>query len=147
MKVIFLKDVPRVGKKGEVKDVAEGYARNFLFARHFAEVATPEKVAAAVTQKKAEEAHREVQKALLLKNLALLESSEIVIRAKANEQGHLFRGINDKEIVAALRAQGHVDIAPEHIELEQPLKTTGSHVVPVEVAGKRGQFTLRIEAE
>lgn len=144
MKVIFLKDVPRVGKKGEVKDVAEGYARNFLFARNFAEAATADRIATSVLNKKAEEAHKEVQKSLLLKNLAGLESSEIIISEKANEKGHLFKGVHKKEILIALHEQGHLDFKEEHIMLDLPLKTVGKHQVVVEVAGKKGFFALTV---
>lgn len=147
MKVIFLKDVPRVGKKGEVKEVAEGYARNFLFARGLAEAATPDRIQAAVIHKNAEAAHREVQKSLLLKNLAALENARIVISAKANEQGHLFRGIHKKEIVEALHAQGHIDFAEEHIDLDAPVKSAGEHRIAVEAAGKKGSFLLAVSKE
>lgn len=147
MRVIFIKDVPRVGRKGEVREVAEGYARNFLFARQLAETATPVKLALLEKDKKASEIHGEVQKSLLFKNLAALENTEIKITAKANEKGHLFRGIHKKEILEALHAQGHADFSDEHIILEHPVKIVGEIVIPVEVAGKRGKFTLVVREE
>ena len=147
MKVIFLKDVPRVGRAHEVKEVADGYARNFLFARKLAEPATALKVEALKTRTAEHEAHRKVQEHLLLKNLETLQGVKLEIKSKANEQGHLFKGIHVKDIVKLLHEHGHVDLNEEHVLLEHPVKELGETQVPVEVAGKKGEFTLLVTEE
>lgn len=144
MKVIFLKDVPRVGKAHEVKEVADGYARNFLFTKKLAEPATPEKLQALKTRAAEHEAHRKVQESLLLKNLEALRGVTLEVKAKANELGHLFKGIHAKEIVKILHEQGHVEFGEEHIMLEHPVKEVGETTIQVEVAGKQGEFTLSV---
>lgn len=146
MKVIFLKDVPRVGRKGEVKDVAEGYARNFLLSKQLAEIATPERVKAALQSRQAAAQHREVQKNLLIKTLAELQASPLVIGVKANTQGHLFKGIHKSEILEALRSRGHTNFSDHHLALAQPIKSVGTIAIPVEVDGIKKELTVTIEA-
>lgn len=147
MQVIFLKDVPRVGRAHEVKNVADGYARNFLFAKNLAEPATKHKIESLKSHAAELEAHRKVQENLLLKNLESMKGARIETSAKANELGHLFKGIHIKDIVKILHEQGHVDLDEEHIMLEQPVKSLGDSVIPVEVAGKKGEFTLVVNEE
>lgn len=146
MKVIFLKDVPRVGRKGEVKEVAEGYARNFLLSKKLADIATPERIKAVEQSKQAVAAHKEVQKNLLLKAIADLNASPVVIPVKANAQGHLFKGIHKAEILTALRTHGALHFKEEQIVLEQPIKSVGTVQVPILVEGIRKEIAIQIVA-
>jgi large subunit ribosomal protein L9 len=146
MKVIFLKDVPRVGRKGEVKDVAEGYARNFLLAKRLAEIATPDRIRAVEDAKLSASAHKEVQKNLLLKALTDLNASPLQIRAKANAQGHLFKGIHQREILEAIRASGHVYFDEDHLLLPHPIKTLGEHAIPIAADGIKKELRINIIA-
>ncbi|OGI84368.1 50S ribosomal protein L9, partial [Candidatus Nomurabacteria bacterium RIFCSPLOWO2_01_FULL_37_49] len=99
MKVIFLHDVPRVGKKYDIKEVNDGYAMNFLLPRKLAQAATPKAVAELEIRKKEVMIEREVQEDLLMKNLEEIKGKTITIKGKANEQGHLFSAIHKKEII------------------------------------------------
>lgn len=147
MKVILLKDVAKVGRKFETKNVADGYGRNFLIGRGFAILATPENERKIATQKKAWDAERMLNEELLLKNLSALTDAKIFLQHKVNEEGHLFAGIKKEELVEALKKQAHIDLLPEHIMLEKPIKTLGEHKVDAGLHGKTATFTVTVEGE
>src|SRR3989344_2702155 len=107
MKVIFLHDVPRVGKKYDVKEVNDGYATNFLLPRKLAEAATSQALSNLEKRKKTIDIEREVQEALLVKNLEAIKGKTITITAKTDEKGHLFSKIHSKEIILAMKEQNH----------------------------------------
>mgnify|MGYP001360387003 CR=1 FL=1 len=140
MKVIFCTDVSGVGRKGEVKSVSSGYASNFLFPRRFAEPATPGKIRIAKLQVAQHEEEREIQKDLLGKNIDALKEAVVEIKVKANKQGHLYEGIHKEDIARALKKQKHIDLNPELIHLEHPIKEVGEHQISVGCAS----FTLSI---
>ena len=117
MRVIFLKDVPRVGKRHDIKEVNDGYAMNFLLPRHLAQTATPKAVAELETRMREVVIEKEVQENLLLKNLEEIKDKAITIKGKANEKGHLFSAIHKKEILQAMREQHHAEIGEEFILL------------------------------
>src|SRR3989344_1402847 len=104
MRVIFLKDVPRVGKKYDLKEVNDGYAVNFLLPGKLATAATKGAIAELERRKKEISIEREVQENLLVKNLEEIEGKTITIKEKADEGGHLFAQVHKKEIIEALRA-------------------------------------------
>jgi large subunit ribosomal protein L9 len=145
MKVIFLQDVPRVGKKYDVKDVNDGHAMNFLLPRKLAEVATPKNLAQLEMRQKEIVIEREVQESLLQKNLEEIKEKIIVIKAKADEKGHLFSGIKNKEIVEEMKNQHHADISEECIALEKPIKEIGDYDIPIEIKNKKSSFKLIVE--
>lgn len=133
MKVIFLKDVKGQGKKGEIKDVSEGYARNFLIPQGAVQIATDgakktlDAMAASVEKKKAKE--KEDAKALAVR----LEELVVVIKAKAGDAGRLFGAITSKQIAEALEASHKITIDKRKIELEDPIRTLGTTKVPVKL--------------
>jgi large subunit ribosomal protein L9 len=146
MQVIFLQDVPRVGKRHDIKEVNGGYAVNFLFPRKLAEPATPRSIAELEIRKKSIAIEREVQDELLLKNLEEIKGKILHIQAKADEKGHLFSGIHNKEIVTAMKKEHHADISEEFIVLEKPIKEIGEFDIPIEVRNKKSFFKLVVEA-
>lgn len=145
MRVIFLKDVPRVGKRHDIKEVPDGYAMNFLLPRGLAQTATPKAVALLEVRKKEVVIEREVQDNLLLKNLEEIKGKIIKMSGKANEKGSLFSAIHKKEIIEELKSQQHADISPEFIILEKPIKEIGEFEIPIEVKNKKSFFTLIVE--
>lgn len=147
MRVIFLQDVPRVGKRHDIKEVNDGYAMNFLFARKLAEPATPKAIALLEQRKKNIEIEREVQMDLLLKNLEEIKGKVVIIKAKADEKGHLFSGIRSAEIVAEMHQQHHADIAEEFIALEKPIKEIGEFEIPIVIKSKKSSFKLVVESK
>lgn len=147
MKVILLTDVVNVGHKYDVKEVSSGYASNFLIPRKLAEIATARKVKRVTEMKKIHDVQQKVQEDLLSKNIGSLEGTLIEIKVPANEQGHLFKGIHKEEIALKLKEQVHINISPEMIILEHPLKEVGEVDIEVKVEDKSGKFKLLVSAE
>ena len=145
MKVIFLKDIPRVGKRYDIKDVNDGYAMNFLLLRGLAEQATPKAIAQLEQRKKTIAIEREVQEELLMKNLEEIKGKVLHIKAKADEKGHLFSGIHSKEIVEAMKSEHHADISEEFIILEKPIKEIGEYEIRIEIKNKKSSFKLIVD--
>lgn len=146
MKVILLKDIRKVGKKYDVKDVADGYALNFLIPQKQAEAATASSMKKLESMKAKAEAEKKVQEELLMKNLKGLSGISIELKEQANEKGSLFKGVHKEEIVKALKEQGHLDLLPEYIDLEKPLKDVGEHEVHAKVQTKTVAFKVNIVA-
>ncbi|MCX6757998.1 MAG: 50S ribosomal protein L9 [Candidatus Nomurabacteria bacterium] len=144
MKVIFLKDVPRVGRRNDVKDVNDGYAANFLFPKKFAIQATPQALSALEKRKNEVLLDNKVQEELLLKSLAELKNKVVTISGKANEKGSLFSAIHKKEIVEALRKEHHAEVEEDFIVLDKPLKEVGEFEIPVQIKNHKTSFKVVI---
>lgn len=147
MKVILQKDVPKVGKKFEVKDVADGYARNSLIPNGLAILATPEAERRLNEMKKQLAAEQKVQHDLLTKNLKALSETRLTISAKTNDKGHLFSGIHKEQLVAELHNQAHIEISADMIQLAKPIKETGEHKIKVGAGENTATFVLEIVGE
>ena len=147
MKVALLKDVSGLGKKNDVKTVSDGYALNFLIPQKSAEAATKSVLSRIELAKKQEVAERAIKEDLLGKNLHTIEDKEVVIEREANEKGSLFAGIHKEEIVKAVKEEIDVDLLPEFIVLDKPIKEVGEHKIDLKVHGKSATFTLNIKAK
>jgi large subunit ribosomal protein L9 len=145
MKVIFLQDVPKVGKRDDVKEINDGYVMNFLLPRKLAVPATPSAIAELEKRKKNIEIEREVQTDLLQKNLEEIKGKIVVIKGKANPKGNLFKAIHKKEITEEMHNQHHAEIAEEFIVLEKPIKEVGEFEIPIEIKNKKSSFKLVVE--
>ena len=146
MKVILLKDVRGTGKKGEVKEVNDGFARNFLFPQRLAEAATEAAVRTLERTKSAKQAEKDIKHALLLKNLKDIVGKTVTIAGKANESGHLFSSIHVKDIVEAFHREHHLELAEAHVMLEKPIKATGEYEVPISTEGEKGTCIVVVTA-
>ena len=142
MKVIFLKDVPRVGKRNDVKEVNDGYAMNFLIPKKFAELATTKAINALEQKKKEMILERTMAEQALIKIMNEIKDKEVTIKGKANEIGHLFSAIHKKEIVEALKREHRIDINEDFLDLEKPLKKTGEFEIFVKVKDKKTTFKV-----
>jgi large subunit ribosomal protein L9 len=133
MKVIFLKDVKGKGKKGEVKNVADGYAQNFLFKQGLAVEATPANLKALEAQKNKQkrEAEEELARAKQLKEQ--LEQLTVELSAKAGDGGRLFGSITSKQIAEALQSQHNIKIDKRKIELNDAIRSLGYTNVPIKL--------------
>lgn len=129
MKVIFNTDVRGQGKKGEMKEVSDGYARNFLLPRKLAVEATADNLNAYTLREKAKAKQLAADKALAQENAKRLEGVVVTIRAKAGSGGRLFGAVTSKEISDALREQHSIDIEKNKIVQAEPIKTFGSFTV------------------
>ncbi len=146
MKVILQKDVPKLGKRYDIKDVKDGFALNSLIPKGLALVATKETVAKMEQQKAARAAEQKVQAELLLGNLEKIKGTTVTILGKANDKGHLFAGIDAETVARELSAAAHVSVSADHILLEKPIKEVGEHAVSVEILGKKTSFILVVKA-
>ncbi len=129
MKVIFNTDVRGQGKKGEMKEVSDGYARNFLLPRKLAVEATTDNLNAYNLKEKAKAKQLAADKALAQENAKKLEGITVTIRAKAGSGGRLFGAVTSKEISDALREQHGIEIEKNKIVQSDPIKTFGSFAV------------------
>lgn len=136
MKVIFLKDVKGTAKKGEVKEVSDGYARNFLLAKGIAKEANSNNLNDHKQQEKAKEikAQREEEEAIELG--AKLKDAQVTIYAKAGEGGKLFGAITSKDIADQMKKQHNVEFDKRKILLTEPIKMLGSMTVEVKLHPK-----------
>lgn len=135
MKVIFLQDVRGKGKRGEVKDVPDGYAQNFLIKQGKAKAATKEAMSQLKGQQKAEEKHEAEVKAEAEKLKEKLEADATVVEltAKAGTDGRLFGAISSKQIIQALDKQYAIKLDKHKMELNEPIKMMGYVNVPVKL--------------
>ncbi|MDR0300246.1 MAG: 50S ribosomal protein L9 [Streptococcaceae bacterium] len=135
MKVIFLEDVKGKGKKGEIKEVPDGYAQNFLIKKNLAKAANAANVATLAGQKKAKERDEAdaLADAQLLK--IQLEDEKVVIelKEKVGPDNHLFGAINSKKIADALNAQYELKLDKHKILLDNPLRALGERDVPIKL--------------
>ena len=129
MKVIFLQDVKGQGKKGEMKDVSDGYARNYLLPRNLATQATTDNLNALKIKEKAAAAKAAQEKALAEENAKKLEGVQVIIRAKSGSSGKLFGAVTSAEIADALKEQYGIEIEKNKIVQSEPIKTYGSYTV------------------
>lgn len=132
MKVIFLKDVKGQGKKGEIKEVSEGYAQNFLIPRGLVRLATEGNVKTLENQTAAEVKRKENEKQEAINLGKKLEEMTIGLKAKAGEGGRLFGAITSKQVAEALEKSG-VKIDKRKIEMHDPIRTLGVTQVPVKL--------------
>ena len=129
MKVIFKTDVRGQGKKGELKEVSDGYARNFLLPKGLAEAATQDNLNAMKLRDAAKKKQIEKEKALAQENAKKLEGIVVKIPAKAGDKGRLFGSVTSKEISEALKAQHSIEIEKNKIVQAEPIKSFGSFEV------------------
>ena len=129
MKVILTQDVRGKGKKGQMIEAAEGYARNFLLPKGMAVLATADAVNTMNLQAKAKAKADAEAKAAAMEIAEKLKSCQVKIAAKGGEGGKLFGAVTGKEIAAALKEQYGMDVDSKKLVLDQPIKTFGSFEV------------------
>ena len=129
MKVILQQDVRGQGKKGQLVEVSDGYARNFLLPKKLAVPATAENVNTMKQQEKARQAQMAAEKAEAQALAEKLKSIQVKLTAKAGEGGRLFGAVTTKEISDGLRQQFGIDIPKQKLVLDEPIKAFGSYQV------------------
>jgi large subunit ribosomal protein L9 len=146
MKVIFLKDIPGA-KKNQVKEVAKGYALNYLLPNKLAVMATAEKIAALGNISKTEKNNDSKIDGKDKKILNTIKNLKIEMKAKANKDGHLFGGISNEDIHQILKEKHNLNLNKEAIELPHHLKEVGNHKVLVKIADHQAELKVIIKAE
>lgn len=143
MKVILLSDVLELGKKNDVKDVKDGFGRNFLLARKLAVIATPSALKQLETKKKKEEEQKAKKKETIKLIFEKIKNQEFEIKEKANEKGELFGSIGKERILLALKEKGF-DVEEKFIQFDKPLKSIGIHKINLELEDLRTSFNLNV---
>lgn len=141
MKVVLLKDVRDTGRAHSIIEVADGHALNFLIPRKLAVPATAANLKMAEGKQKQSIERRELDKKLVEERLAALAEGRVIIAKKANEQGHLYDGVDAADVARA------AELPEDAIRLEKPLKELGSFDVPVAFGEEFGKITIDIVAE
>jgi large subunit ribosomal protein L9 len=144
MKVILVNDVDNLGRVGDVKEVAPGYARNYLMRRGLVVPATESQLKqlnVLQARRQKEDARRLSEAESLAQRLAALQ---VVIPARVGEQGRLFGSVTNQDVAAALNEQHGIEIDRRDLQLEEPIRTLGSHTVDVRLGGQV-HAQLRVE--
>ncbi len=144
MKIILLKDVPKLGQKYDIKEASDGYALNFLIPKKLAEKATPGKIAQIDKLKKEMLIAKEVGEQGLLKALGAIKGLELVMKAKVSDKGHLFSSIHKKDVVEKMKKDYNITLSEDSLKIES-IKEMGEFEIPVEVSGKKSSFKLIVE--
>lgn len=133
MKVILLEDVKALGKKGQVVDVSDGYAKNFILKKKLGLEANSANMNDLKLQKARDEKLAKEQLEAARKLAQELENKSVTVRIKAGEGGRAFGSVSSKEIAAAYKEQCNMEIDKKKIQLPESIKTFGVHEVPVKL--------------
>ncbi len=144
MKIIFLKDVPKQGKKDEIKDIGEGYARNFLIPQKLAIPATPEavqKLKDRIMSNQTKDVFLKAKNETILKEV---EGKEIVIKTSTNNKGVLFKAVTIKDVLPILSKETNLELN-ENMFTPFHIKNLGEHVGEINLLGKTKKFKIIVE--
>lgn len=133
MKVILLKDLKGTGKKGEIKEVSDGYARNYMIPKGFAQEATTQNLNLLNQQNSAKEHKMEIDRQAALDIKSKLDNNKLIIKAKAGEGQKLFGSITSKDIEDELKKQKNISVDKKKIDLKEPIKMVGSFTVKLKL--------------
>ncbi len=147
MKVILLKDVKKIGKKYDIKEVADGFAINKLIPGKFAMPATQANLNLIESKKKEIAAEVAKTEAEVNKMLEQVKNIGITVKGKVNDKGLLFAGLHAAEIVAAVKAQTGVVLPAEQVLLDKPIKEVGDHSIKIKYGSREAVFKLTIQKE
>jgi large subunit ribosomal protein L9 len=150
MKVIFTEDVRGKGKRGQLKEVPDGYAQNYLIKNKLAKLATPAAVSQLKGQERAEEKKLEAEKAKAVALKTKLEADDTVveIQSKAGDDSRLFGSVPSKQIAQALEKQFGYKVDKRKIDLEEPIRALGYRNVMVQLApGVNAKIRVHVVAK
>ncbi|WP_258360648.1 50S ribosomal protein L9 [Moorella sulfitireducens (nom. illeg.)] len=133
MKVILVTDVPKLGNRGAVVEVAEGYARNYLLPRGLAVEATAGRIKELNLEKKRQEEKKSQELQQARRQAGLLNGAVVKVSTRAGDKGKLFGSITNKEIAQAIKNTFHVDIDRRKIDLKEPIRALGSYEVTLKL--------------
>ena len=147
MKVILLEDTKGLGKKFDIKEVKDGYVRNFLLPKKLVQIATKTTLAQLKIQKESEQ--KAIAKLLgeLEKIVDALKKEVLIFQLKVGDKGEVFGSVSVDKIIESLKAKGF-EIKKEQIDLETPIKSLGEHVINIRLDREvKGTIKVKIEAE
>ena len=147
MKVILKQDVKGTGKKGEILDVSDGFAKNFLFKKGLAEPASSTAVNVLTMQKEAEARRRAEEIAAIRENAKKMDKATVTVPIRCGENGKVFGSVTSKEIVARLAESGY-EVDKKKILLKEPIKQAGEYNVEIRfMEGVSCKITVIVKPE
>ncbi len=146
MKIILLQDVKSLGKKGDIVNASDGYARNYILPKKLGVEANPK----TMNELKQQQAHDQKVKQQILEEAqalaARIEAGEIVLAVKTGEGGKVFGSVSSKEIAGAVATQMGIEIDKKKLQISEPIKTVGVHIVQIKVHPKvTAKLTVKVE--
>lgn len=147
MKVLLLKNVARVGQRGDVKDLSEGYVRNMLIPKGLAKILTPGELKNLEAQKGKIAQATEQKINTIHQMFDRIKGATVTISEKANDKGHLFAAVPFADILTALTAQLKVTLEKDWVNYETHIKSTGVHPIEIAHAGKKVSVNLEVTSK
>jgi large subunit ribosomal protein L9 len=144
MKVVLRSDVDGVGNKGDICDVSDGYARNFLLPKGLAMKASKGAETQAESMRRSRDTKDAAARAAAQDIASTLVPTVITISAKAGAEGKLFGSVTSHDVAEAVHAQTGIEIARRQLHLDEPIKTTGTHTVPAKLHAEV-EFPITVE--
>lgn len=147
MKVIFLKDVARVAQRDTVKEIADGYALNFLIPHGLAEQATPAKLIAWEERMRKSTKESTERDAYWIGALARLKGARVTVSAKGNEKGHLYNQLSTDLIIKAIKTEHNIEVSKEFLIIKNPIKDFGEFSAEIRVGQRSTPITIVVVNE
>jgi large subunit ribosomal protein L9 len=145
MKILLLQDVKKIGRKGEIKNVSDGFALNNILPKKLGLIATPDIVKKFEHDQKIREAEEKIQKELTEKTFHDLASKPVIMKANASDKGHLFASIHVGEILAELKSSHNIVLSPTSVELKHPIKEIGEYKLKIHAHGVDGVLNVEVK--
>ncbi len=146
MKVVLLQSTPKLGNKGDIKEIPDGYARNYLIPNGIADILTKHTLNMLSAQAVKRERLKKQDNKDKIKIVSQLDRKRIVVSAKVNDAGTLYAGLDKKAISKELKALGF-NVEPFEIKLRQPIKKFGKHTVELRIGRKKATIKLEVLKE
>ncbi|MFA6475974.1 MAG: 50S ribosomal protein L9 [Candidatus Paceibacterota bacterium] len=146
MKIILLQDVAKVGRKHEIKEVNDGFARNFLLGNNKAVLANPANLSRVLGLKQGQVEQVKKTVSLVDQFLMRVGESPLVIKVKANAAGHLFASLHSKDIAEAIKKNLNLEFPADLIILDKPIKEVGETKIALKAGDSRKEISILIEA-
>lgn len=146
MKIILLKDTRKIGRKYEIKDVADGYALNSLIPSGAAVPATQSYIKSIEEKKKRDGMMKEEFKKAFEYAINKLPNGVLHITSKVNEKGHLFAGLHKEDIIESFKKETGIELPYDHLYLDTPIKEVGEHTVLINIDGAKYNLKIAVKA-
>ena len=148
MKVILLQDIKGTGKKDQILEISDGYARNFLLPRKLAREATAEALNSINTSKSADKHREEVKKAEAEKLAREIKGKVVQLTVRGGDNGKLYGSVTNDQISTAIKQQLGADIDKRKVEIEEPIKNAGQHFVTLKLmAGVTSRIIVNVKVQ
>tara|TARA_Y100000310_G_scaffold133771_1_gene132744 strand:- start:4126 stop:4569 length:444 start_codon:yes stop_codon:yes gene_type:complete len=145
MKVILLDTISHIGKKYEVKEIKDGFVRNFLLPQKKVMLATKKNLETLESKKSKEAEIHKMEESLLIKGLEDLKGKKITVNKKTNEEGHLYDSIDKAELIKEISTQVNINLNEKNITLDRPIKEVGEHIIPISIGDHKGSVCINVE--